>query len=277
MLNTVASALVAAGIVILVTGLAPMRKLIRELPAGPMRSQWRFLAGLVLFFVLGYAGYLAVFWNRHEGLADLLVPVVFLCTACFVWLAARLSLATVVNVRRMSTLDRANVTDALSGLDSRHYLDRRMREEMMRAERHGLAVSVMLLDIDEFAKVNATYGHAVGDQVLTEIGRILSGGVRESDVLVRYGGEEIAVVATHTPPAAAMAVAERLRRDVEVGARKALREAQGARRAITVSIGVAGREAGREVGDRAGDDLFGAAERALARAKSEGRNRVVLG
>jgi diguanylate cyclase (GGDEF)-like protein len=273
MLNVLAIALVVAGLVILVAALLPTRKLISELPAGPMRSQWRFLAGLVLFFVAGYAAYLGVSWDRHQSLADLLVPVVFVCTACFVWLAARLSLTTVVNVRRMATLDRANVTDALSGLDSRHYLDRRMREEMMRAERHGLAVSVMLLDIDDFASVNATYGHAVGDQVLTEIGRILSGGVRESDVLVRYGGEEIAVVATHTPPGAAMAVAERLRREVEVGARKALREAQGARRAITVSIGVAGREAGA----KADTNLFETAERALRKAKSEGRNRVVLG
>ena len=273
MLNALAIALVVLGLAILLAALPPARRLILELPAGPMRSQWRLLVGLVLFFVVGHAVYLFVFWDRHQSLADLLVPVVFLCTGCFVWLAARLSLAIVVNVRRMSTLDRANVTDALSGLDSRHYLDRRMREEMMRAERHGLAVSVMLFDIDDFASVNATYGHAVGDQVLTEIGRILSGGVRESDVLVRYGGEEIAVVATHTPPAAAMAVAERLRRDVEVGARRALREAQGARRAITVSIGVAGREAGV----KGGVDLFEGAERALRKAKDEGRNRVVLG
>ncbi len=273
MLNLLAIALVGAGVLILLAALLSTRRLVAELPEGPMRSQWRLLAALIVVFVVGYAGYLAVFWGRHQVLADLLVPVVFACVACFAFLSSRLSLATVVNVRRMSTLDRANVTDALSGLDSRHYLDRRMREEMMRAERHGLAVSVMLLDIDEFASVNATYGHAVGDQVLTEIGRILSGGVRESDVLVRYGGEEIAVVATHTAPEAAMAVAERLRRDVEVGARKALLEAQGARRAITVSIGVAGREAGQ----KADTDLFAAAERALRRAKSEGRNRVVLG
>src|SRR3954469_22041940 len=85
-------------------------------------------------------------------------------------------------------------------------------------------------------------------------------------------GAKIAVVATHTPPAAAMAVAERLRRDVEVGARKALLEAQGARRAITVSMGVAGREAG----EKPDSDLFKAAEGALRRAKAEGRNRVVL-
>jgi len=273
MLNALAMALVAAGLGVLIAALVPARKLIAELPDGPMRSQWRLLAGLMLFFVAGYAAYLGVFWGRHESFADLLVPVLFASGACFALLASRLFLATVVNVRRMSALDRANVTDALSGLDSRHYLDRRMREEMVRAERHGLAVSVMLLDIDHFASVNATYGHAVGDQVLTEIGRILSGGVRESDVLVRYGGEEIAIVATHTPPAAAMAVAERLRREVEVGARKALREAQGARMAITVSIGVAGREAGV----KADADLFETAEQALRRAKTEGRNRVVLG
>ena len=178
-----------------------------------------------------------------------------------------------VNVLRLSSIDRAQVTDALTGLRSRQYLDCRMQQEMQRAERRGLAVSVMLLDIDHFAAVNKGYGHTVGDQVLTEIGRILSASVRESDLLVRYGGEEIAILATHTPPAAALAVAERLRREIELGSRKALREAKGARHAITVSIGVAGREAGGS--DPA--DLFGTAEKALQKAKREGRNRVALG
>ena len=155
MLNALAIALVVLGLAILLAALPPTRRLILELPAGPMRSQWRLLVGLVLFFVAGHTVYLFFFRDRHQSLTDLLVPVVFLGTGCFVWLAARLSLAIVVNVRRMSTLDRENVTDALSGLDSRHYLDRRMREEMMRAERHGLAVSVMLFDIDDFASVNA--------------------------------------------------------------------------------------------------------------------------
>ncbi len=87
------------------------------------------------------------------------------------------------------------------------------------------------------------------------------------------GGQSMLKLATHTEPAAAMAVAERLRREVEVGARKALREAQGARRAITLSIGVAGRAADA----KPEGDFFEIAERALRRAKSEGRNRVVLG
>ena len=150
------------------------------------------------------------------ALIDLLAPALFLGCACFVWLGTRLSLATVVNVLRLSSIDRAQVTDALTGLRGRQYLDRRMQQEIQCAERR---------------------------------------------------------VATHTPPAAALAVAERLRREIELGARKALREAKGARHAITVSIGVAGREAG----DSGPADLFGTAEKALQKAKREGRNRVALG
>jgi diguanylate cyclase (GGDEF)-like protein len=272
MLNALAMMLVVAGLAFHVAALTPARRLLAELPDGPLRGQWRVLAGMIVFFVLGYAGYLAGFWDRHRAFADLLVPVVLLCGGCFGWLVARASLAIVINVRRMSSVDRANITDALTGLHSRDVLNRRMREEMTRAARHGFAVSLILLDIDEFRSINDTFGHSVGDQVLAEIGRILSGSVRESDVLVRYGGEEVAVLAPQTPPQAAYAFADRLRRDIEVGARKSLRDTQGARRAITVSIGVAGREAGAPLAS----DLFELAEQALKKAKSEGRNRVVL-
>lgn len=273
MLNFLAMVLVLAALALLTGSLWTVRSLLARLPAGPMRVQWRLLSAMVLIFIAAYIVYLMAWWERHLSFLDLLVPAIFLGCACFVWLGTRLSLATVVNVLRLSSMDRAQVTDALTGLRSRHYLDKLMQQEMQHAERRGLAVSVMLLDIDHFAAVNKGYGHAVGDQVLTEIGRILSASVRESDLLVRYGGEEIAILATHTPPAAAMAVAERLRREIEVGARKALREAKGARHAITVSIGVAGREAG--VSGPA--DLFGMAEQALQQAKREGRNRVALG
>lgn len=272
MLNLLAVALLLVALVMLAASLGMARRLIAQLPHGPMLVQWRVLFALVLVFIVGYIVYLAIYWERHLNLLELLAPALFLGCAGFVWLGTRLSLATVVNVRHLSSMDRAQVTDALTGLHSRHYLDGLMQQEMQRAERRGLAVSVMLLDIDQFAAVNQSYGHAVGDQVLTEIGRILSASVRESDLLVRYGGEEIAILAPHTAPAAAAVLAERLRRELEVGARKALREAQGARHAITVSVGVAGREAGA----CATGDLFRMAERALQTAKKEGRNRVVL-
>src|SRR3954469_21794895 len=137
MLNLLAVVLVAAGLAILLAALPAMRKLIGELPEGPMRSQWRLLAGLILFFVVSYAAYLTLFWGRHQAIADLIVPVVFVTAGVFAWLASRLSLATVISGRRISTLNGAIGTAPVSGLDSRHYLDRRMREEMMRAERHG--------------------------------------------------------------------------------------------------------------------------------------------
>jgi diguanylate cyclase (GGDEF)-like protein len=272
MLNFLVIALLLFALAVLAAALWPMGRLMAQLPSGALRTQWRVLAGLVLFFMAGYFAYLAAFWQRAESLRDLLVPVLFLGCACFVWIGTRSSLATVLNLRHLSSLDRAQVTDALTGLHSRHYLDALMRQEMQRVKRHGLAVSVLLLDIDRFADVNHNYGHAVGDEVLTEIGRILGASLRGSDLLVRYGGEEMVVLATHTPPAAALVVAERLRRDIEIGARKALRAAQGARHAITVSIGVAGREAGAQ----GAGDLFAMAEQALQTAKKQGRNRVAL-
>lgn len=279
MYNVLAVLMVGLGIVLLIGALPPARRLVFELPAGRMRRQWTWLAATLLVAVLGDTAYLVAWWGSHRAVADLLVPLLFLASAAFAWVATRLSLTTIVAVRRLSSLERKDLTDALSGgavtaiMQGRQYLDGRMREELVRADRHGLAVSVLLMDLDDFASINKDYGHATGDTILTEIGRIISGSMRESDVLVRYGGEEMAVLATHTPPQDAMGLAERLRRDIEVGARKALREAQGAKRAITVSIGVAGRPEGKS-GARAPDEIFELAEQALAQAKREGGNRV---
>ncbi len=272
--NVIAVLMVGAGVALLIAALPPARRLVFELPVGRMRRQWTLLAGTIFIAVLGDTAYLVAWWGSHGSIADLLVPLLFLASAAFALLATRLSLTTIVAVRRLSTLERKDVTDALTGaMQGRLYLDGRMREELVRADRHGLAVSVLLLDLDDFSSINNTYGHAVGDQILTEIGRIMSGSMRESDVLVRYSGEEMAVLATHTPPESAMGLAERLRRDIEVGARKALREAQGAKRVITVSIGVAGRPEGKSVA-RAPEEIFKLAEDALARAKREGGNRI---
>jgi len=272
MLNFLAIMLTTVALAMLAAALWPMGRLLAQLPSGLLRVQWRVLAGLALVFIAGDLVYLVAFSERHQSLTDLLVPAMFLGCACFVWLGTRSSLTTVLNLRHLSSLDRTQVTDALTGLHHRHSLDALMRQEMQRAKRHGLAVSLLLLDIDHFADVNRNYGYEVGDQVLTEIGRILGASLRGSDLMVRYGGEEMAVLATHTPPAVAALVAERLRREIEIGARKALRAAQGARHAITVSIGVAGREAGTQ----GADDLFAMAEQALRTAKKQGRNRVAL-
>jgi diguanylate cyclase (GGDEF)-like protein len=272
-LNAVAVLLVMLAIVLLGGALILAVRLFAEIPAGPTLLRWRVNAAL-----LGLTLLLAVasLFPLRESPATPWMPLAHVLAAllaCLVLLLFHGATSLVNKMRQVSSLDRAVVTDALTGLRQRAYLDKRMKEEMSRSQRHGQAVSLILLDVDDFASVNRAHGHDVGDQVLMDIGEILGAGLRQSDVLVRYAGEEMAVLATDTAPAGALLVAERLRRDVEVGARKSLREAQGARRNITVSAGVAGVDAGV----KGRFDLFSAAERALDQAKKEGKNRVVLG
>lgn len=270
-MNVITNLLVLGALGFLLTALVLLFRLFSEVPAGPTRTRWRFRAGLLVLALLGTLLSLNGLSELASSIWNLLMPASLLLLAGLVLFLVRDYLALVAQMRRVSLQDRSGLTDALTGLRNRSYLDKRMEEEMSRSQRHGLAVSLILLDVDDFATINRAHGHEVGDQVLSEIGDILAKSLRTSDVLVRYAGEEMAILATDTPPQAACAVAERLRRDVEVGARKALREAQGARRTITVSAGVAGIDAGV----KSGADLFDCAEQALDRAKKEGKNRVV--
>jgi diguanylate cyclase (GGDEF)-like protein len=271
-LNAIAVLLVMVALLLLGGALMLSFRLFAEIPAGPTQLRWRanvLLLGLVLLVA---AATLLPPWQGLNSARQLLPPVLLLLLAGLVLLLFRDTLSLVDQVRRVAVQDRAAVTDVLTGLRPRAYLDSRMEEELSRSRRHGQAISLILMDVDDFASINKAHGHAVGDQVLMEISEILSRSLRTSDVVVRYAGEELAILATDTPPDMAGSVAERLRRDVEVGARKALREAQGARRTITVSAGVAGIDAGV----KAKTDIFGCAEKALEQAKRQGKNRVVL-
>lgn len=272
-LNAIAVLLAAASIVLLGAALLILLRLLPEIPLGPTLNRWRANGLLLGLCLLGALALMFALADARSGAWNLLEPALLALLACLIFLLFRGAAGLVGQMRRVASIDRAAVTDALTGLRPRAYLDRRMQEEMSRTQRHGQAVSLILLDVDEFADINRDHGHQVGDLVLSEISQILAVGLRTSDVLVRYAGEEMAVLATDTAPAGAVLVAERLRRDVEVGARKALREAQGARRPITVSAGVAGVDAGA----KGRYDLFTAAERALDQAKAQGKNRVVLG
>lgn len=231
MLNAIATALTIAAIVLLGAALTPTWRLLRELPAGPARNRWWLLAGANALLLLGCGTYLAMQWDRDASLADLLVPVILVLAAGYAVAAAQLSLGTAIRVRGISSADRLAVTAALAGEPGPAYLDQRMREEVSRARRHGLAVSVLLIDIDDFGSINREFGHSAGDRVLTDVGRIVAESLRGSDVKVRYAGEELTVILPHTPPRAAYTVAERLRGAIGAGARQdcATFAARGAR------------------------------------------------
>ncbi len=161
------------------------------------------------------------------------------------------------------------VTDSLTGLHNRRYLDSHIAALFDEALVRGRQMSILLLDIDRFKSINDTYGHDAGDEVLREFASRVRANTRGIDVVARYGGEEVVVLVPDTPLEGARTVAERIREQVES---TPFPIHQGSRRvAVTVSIGVAA----RQVGDALGGDVLKRADLALYRAKEEGRNRVV--
>jgi diguanylate cyclase (GGDEF)-like protein len=167
----------------------------------------------------------------------------------------------------------SSLTDALTGLYNRRYLTRRLDEELARAQRYAQPVSCLFVDIDHFKRINDTYGHAAGDEVLREIAARLRCHLRTSDVPVRFGGEEFALLLPQTAAREAQRLAERIR--VTVGAEPVATRA--GRIPVTASIGVA--QARPEMGQRreaVGNALLSAADAALYLAKERGRDCVVL-
>jgi two-component system cell cycle response regulator len=133
----------------------------------------------------------------------------------------------------------------------------------------GRQLSVLVADIDHFKRINDTYGHLVGDDVLRDVAQLLAATIRGSDIVARYGGEEFLVLLPETDDAGAESFAERIRVAVETHlfAREALSEPLR----LTASVGVAVFPAARIENV---EDLFQRADAALYRAKAEGRNRV---
>ncbi|MDD3311730.1 diguanylate cyclase [Pseudodesulfovibrio sp.] len=163
------------------------------------------------------------------------------------------------------------VTDELTGLANRRAFFERFEEEADRAGRYGTPLSLVMFDIDHFKAVNDTFGHPMGDTVLTEVARLLSANARTSDILARYGGEEFAMLIPAMSCEEAARAAEKLRTVIEVNDPVL----EGPRVKVTISAGVADAASVRSEGGSLRDNLLKAADRALYRAKAEGRNRVV--
>ena len=168
--------------------------------------------------------------------------------------------------RLQSALQELAVRDSLTGLYNRRYLDETLEREVSRARREGIPLSLVMLDIDYFKRVNDTYGHQVGDEVLRTLAATLSADIRTEDVACRYGGEEFLILLPNMPLVAALARAEAWRAAVE-----SLAIGHGDFvLTFTISLGVA---AYPEHG-KTPDDLTRCADQALYKAKHEGRNRV---
>ena len=159
--------------------------------------------------------------------------------------------------------------DALTGVSNRKSFDERLSAELAFAQRHGSPLSLMLIDVDFFKRVNDTYGHQAGDAVLHGVAQVLERSVRAEDMVARYGGEEFAVIARATDLRGALFMAERLRKNVSLEAV----EQQGRQLRVTASIGVASLACCGANRDK--PTLIALTDARLYRAKQLGRDRVV--
>ena len=164
--------------------------------------------------------------------------------------------------------DRVAVADALTEVHNRRYFLLRLEDEFRRAQRYDNPLALVLVDLDQFRGINESFGHLVGDGVLRAVAQCLVAAVRETDTVARTGGDEFACILPQTHLAGALTVAERIRRDVA-----ALRTGPAADVLLTASVGVGSHPA---VHVQTPEELIGAADGCLARAKREGRNRVCL-
>ena len=167
-------------------------------------------------------------------------------------------------------LEEMATIDSKTGLANYRLFVKRLHEEWVRAERYGQALSLVMLDLDDFKKINDTLGHQAGDRALREFAMLVSGGARATDLPARYGGEEFAVLLPHTEGERAERVAERIRAAV---ADFTFLEADHRLR-ITVSAGVATFPSSSAI--VSAEHLVAAADRALYAAKKAGKNRIVV-
>ncbi|HEX9172287.1 MAG TPA: DUF484 family protein [Telluria sp.] len=178
------------------------------------------------------------------------------------------------NVISNEMLKYIGLTDALTGVYNRRYIDRRLVEEIARARRQGYRISCLYIDLDHFKQVNDRVGHQAGDDVLREVAARIKAELRISDALGRFGGEEFVVLLIDADLASASVVANRIRAGV---ADKPIDLVRGGQVQVSVSIGVATLadfERDHAI-EGVAQNLVAQADSALYRAKENGRNRVV--
>jgi diguanylate cyclase (GGDEF)-like protein len=159
----------------------------------------------------------------------------------------------------------ASARDPLTGVNNRSSFRNVLDREVELSHRHGVPLSLIMLDVDRFKSINDKHGHMVGDRALQAIAECMLSCIRDSDILFRYGGEEFCIALSNTNLAGARKLAERVRRAVEI----LVVRTSGVRLHVTASFGVAALEEHDDV-----EQLVEKADHSLYRAKALGRNRI---
>lgn len=243
---------------------------------GVFRLSMRAMLWLALYSLALYLLVIAAASNMGEPRLEYAFALSF--AAVLAWLAwlggyySRLRHSLSESNRRLEqavkTIEELAVRDELTRVYNRRHLMQALAQEQARLDRGGPAMSVGILDVDHFKRVNDGYGHAAGDEVLKAVAAAGTAGLRLTDVFGRYGGEEFMLILTQSEPSGAVMLAERLRERIAALRFPAIAE----NFSVTASIGLAQARPGEAV-----DAAVARADAALYRAKNAGRNRVESG
>jgi diguanylate cyclase (GGDEF)-like protein len=236
-------------------------------------------ATLTIGATIALYGYAQTVATGEAGLPALVAPALVLMVAVSIYRSRRSAIRSVEALRERVARDQQqleqvneqlrnlSISDPLTGALNRRGFDDRLRAELNGAARSGEQLSVQLLDVDYFKRYNDDFGHPAGDTALIRVAEVLRSCCRGSDSVVRYGGEEFALIMPATDAAGCQRMAERVRR--------AIAAAGGLARPITVSIGAATLQpAVMSDPDETASALMAAADNALYRAKQAGRDRA---
>jgi diguanylate cyclase (GGDEF)-like protein len=265
-------ALLAAVLILIGSGLLTdvlfrLQRLYLRAPLRIIRSRQYPAAALLVICMAASLGYLFSVWNTQKHWHDLIVPAVLFGATAAIWLIFFFTLQPALNL----LLQQEIINDPLLGIYNHRHIERRLVEEVARAQRYNTPLSVFLLDVDHLAEINQRYSHNVGDQVLLHVAQLLHEYLRESDEVARYGPDEILVVTPSTSIADAHQLAERIRQ--RIAAQPLLlhpRSEKEERVEFKVSIGVATIQGSFDSLEK----LLQRADTALQQASSSGGNRV---
>jgi len=256
-----------SGTFLIMAGTDALRHMRRQfvLPASLSTVFPLYLAG-ALFIVRGVLSFYFPQDHVDNLRANSTFNSVFLTFIFTMHLMLNLSLGGLVVSKLISEIRHLSVSDALTGLANRRFLEETLELEMSRFRRWGRAFSVLMIDIDHFKTVNDTHGHDVGDEVLKRVARIMKDCARTNDITGRWGGEEFFIILTETGESGSDIFADRLRQEIENNA--IVHDGHVIR--LTASLGLATANSSH-LNWRS---MVKAADEAMYRAKSNGRNRV---
>lgn len=163
--------------------------------------------------------------------------------------------------------EKTSLIDPMTGEKNRRALQMELPKDLGRAERENLPCSILMIDIDNFKKINDTYGHPDGDAVIINLASIIKNTIRKTDNVYRYGGEEFTVLLFDASSAEGIKLAEKIRQNVE----KVTIKTENAEFKFAISIGCCGTD---QLGDYDADELIKKADEALYKSKKDGKNRV---